>query len=57
MKVLRPFLKGEQEQSEVHCLEADCAAPSIHYEPLSLKVQLNDRVKSCRSRKEMDHFS
>ena len=32
-EVLCPFLEGEQEQSEDDCLEADCAAPFIHYEP------------------------
>jgi hypothetical protein len=32
-EVLCPFLEGEQEQSEDDCLEADCAASFIHYEP------------------------
>ena len=31
--VLCPFPEGEQEQSEDDCLEADCSAPFIHYEP------------------------
>ena len=29
-EVLWPFLKSEQEQSGDNCLEADCAASSMH---------------------------
>ena len=32
-EVLCPFMEAEQEQSEDVCMEADCAAPFIHYEP------------------------
>ena len=32
-EVLCPFMEGEQEQSGDDCLEAECAAPFIHYAP------------------------
>ena len=32
-EVLRPSPEGVQEQSGDDCLEADCSAPFIHYEP------------------------
>ena len=32
-EVLCPFLESEQEKLEYDFLEADCAAPFIHYEP------------------------
>lgn len=32
-EVMWPSLEGEQEQSGDDCLEADCSAPLIHYEP------------------------
>ena len=32
-EVLWPSLEGEQEQSGDDCLEANCSAPFIHYEP------------------------
>lgn len=56
-EVLCPFLAGEQEQSGDDCLDADCAAPSSHYKPCPLIVQLSDRGLSCRSSKELVRLS
>jgi hypothetical protein len=56
-EVLRPFPEGEQEQSGDDCVEADCTAPLIHYEPSSPNVQPSDREHSCRSRSRLGRFS
>ena len=39
------------------CLEADCAASLIHYEPQSLNVQLSDRWDLRRSSQELVRYS